>query len=636
MEFLKTDFEQYASEIRDADPQHRPEVSEKAETRMEDEALSYFRGRISAFNNFRTEQNALALVKALRLVKGIAEDFQNLSGCEELTEKYTDAIADYISEKIWNIWNAQINHAYECEFKGDYPSNEEWETYMAGSGFCQVIIEDCIRLTGDRASAQNITRYEHLTRLHDLCINSCGWIKNMTGSNVNRTQTFARSWHPDKKLDDHEIKIRQQRIDSYNKKMSEMRKKVSRKAIKAEKQKQEAWFREHPEEYRKFLEVQEKQNTENRKHILAGERLLEEGKSKKEAALEFIKGKDFQRARELFDFRTLIGAGQSHTVGITSDGRVLYAGDGLDGRGSPMGVTDVKKWKNIVAVDAGNMSTVALTADGTVRSCGYNMYNQLNLAPFRDIQSFCCGNHTTFGVRKSGRVVSAGDNRQKQRNVQKWFDVASVSAGVYHTIALHWDGTVSAAGAINNGRCDTKAWSDIVMIAAGGAHSVGLKADGTVVACGQNDEGQCNVEGWHDIVSIAAGTMHTIGICADGTVVACGLNDRGQCNVMKFRNVIAAACSNSHTVLLCADGTVVCAGDNHHKQLMTSGWNLFSGTGRSTSEITDKVRKKTVNNINREIRELQDYLDTLGRFSPRRHAVKSRISDLEKKIVAME
>ena len=69
-----------------------------------------------------------------------------------------------------------------------------------------------------------------------------------------------------------------------------------------------------------------------------------------------------------------IAAGDHHTVGLTSDGHVLYAGKPNDKLVDPDGY--VKDWDNIVAIDAGRDYTLALTGDGEILSFGDNKQGQ--------------------------------------------------------------------------------------------------------------------------------------------------------------------------------------------------------------------------------------------------------------------
>lgn len=69
-----------------------------------------------------------------------------------------------------------------------------------------------------------------------------------------------------------------------------------------------------------------------------------------------------------------IAAGDYHTVGLTDNGRVLYAGAPDDNNVDQNGY--VKGWNNIVAVSAGKDYTLGLTSDGDVLSFGAIKQNQ--------------------------------------------------------------------------------------------------------------------------------------------------------------------------------------------------------------------------------------------------------------------
>ena len=250
------------------------------------------------------------------------------------------------------------------------------------------------------------------------------------------------------------------------------------------------------------------------------------------AAIAFGQAGDYRDAKQqsmdlwnTFAVRETVGAGNSHTVGLKSDGTVVAVGYNYG---------DVSGWADIVAISAGNSHTVGLKSDGT--------------------------------------VVAVGNNRDGQCDVSGWKNIVAISAGEYHTVGLKSDGTVVAVGYNYNGRCDVSGWADIVAISAGNSHTVGLEADGTVVAVGYNMFGQCEVNGWENIVAISAGDYHTVGLKSDGTVVVVGDNDDGRCDVSGWADIVAIRAGYYHTVGLKSDGTVVAVGNNKYGQCDVSGW----------------------------------------------------------------
>ena len=67
------------------------------------------------------------------------------------------------------------------------------------------------------------------------------------------------------------------------------------------------------------------------------------------------------------------------------------------------------KFKNIVAISAGNYHTVALKSDGTVVAVGLNFSSQCNVDDWFDVVAITADSHTV-GLKSNGTVVAVGDN----------------------------------------------------------------------------------------------------------------------------------------------------------------------------------------------------------------------------------
>jgi len=217
-----------------------------------------------------------------------------------------------------------------------------------------------------------------------------------------------------------------------------------------------------------------------------------------------------------FGVNPMVAAGDSHTVGLKSDGTVVAVGDETFGR------CNVDGWTGIVQVAAGGYHTVGVKSDGTVVAVGRETAGQLNVGGWTDIVQVAAGESHTLGLKSDGSVVTAGDNSYLQRNISWTTGIVQVAAGRWHTVGLKSDGTVLAMGYNDFHQCDVGGWTGITQVAGGGYHTVGLKSDGTVVAVGRSSAGQLDVDDWTDIVQVAAGDFHTVGLKADGTVVAVG------------------------------------------------------------------------------------------------------------------
>ena len=264
--------------------------------------------------------------------------------------------------------------------------------------------------------------------------------------------------------------------------------------------------------------------------------------------------------------KTSISAGDSHTLGLKSDGTPIAVGF------NDYGQCDVFHWKDIVSISAGRYHTVGLKSDGTVVAAGFNQNGQCDVSGWEKILSISSGSLHTLGLRRNGTVIAIGNNGYEQCNVSEWKNMVAISAGRFHSVGLKNDGKVVAVGRNEYGQCNVSEWNNIIAISAGNLNTVGLKSDGTVVAVGDSSWDQCDVSDWTDIVAISASDYHTVGLKSDGTVIAVGRNEDGQCNVSKWKNIVAITAGDYYTVGLKSDGTVIAVGRNQYGKCNVSDW----------------------------------------------------------------
>lgn len=265
-------------------------------------------------------------------------------------------------------------------------------------------------------------------------------------------------------------------------------------------------------------------------------------------------------------FRETISAGNSHTVGIKSDGKVVSVGNNNNGQ------CKVSGWTDIVAISAGSNHTVGLRSNGTVVAMGSNSNGQCAVSDWDNIAAVSAGNDFTVGLRSDGTVTAVGNNSYGQCNVFDWTDIIAISAGNMHTVGLRSDGTVIATGNNDSGQCMVSGWSDIVAVSSGKMHTVGLCSDGTVRTAGLNTFDCCEVYRWTDIIAVSAGDTHTVGLRSNGTVVATGRNVEGQCEVSNWSNIVAVSAGRAHSVGLRSDGSVVAVGYGSSGRCDVSDW----------------------------------------------------------------
>lgn len=205
---------------------------------------------------------------------------------------------------------------------------------------------------------------------------------------------------------------------------------------------------------------------------------------------------------------TKVVAGGSHNLALAEDGSVWswgrddhgqlgdrgddtrpgrrvveYRGQSFSCRTTPARITGLPGVRDIAA---GGGHSLALLADGTVLSWGYDDRGQLGDGGYAD--------------------------RSFPSLVQNLVGVRALAAGYHHTIAVLADGTVRACGLNDGGQCgdgttihrsvcvvvsDLRQVTGIAANGGGtdvlpgnGGHNLALRADGTVVAWGWNDFGQ--------------------------------------------------------------------------------------------------------------------------------------------------
>ncbi|MFE1547919.1 hypothetical protein [Streptomyces sp. NPDC058718] len=260
--------------------------------------------------------------------------------------------------------------------------------------------------------------------------------------------------------------------------------------------------------------------------------------------------------------------------------------------------------KGVVSVAAGAVHSLALLTDGTVVAWGNNAYGQLgegsavnhqtspvrvcavgSVAPctsyLTNVTSIAAGYQHSLAVRADGGVRSWGINDDGQLgdgtlisriapvNVAGLSDVVSVAGGVFHSVAARSDGSVRAWGtgvqlgdgvgaqqtspvpvcAVAQPAPCAAFLSGVKSVAAGAYHTLAARGDGTAVAWGNNFYGQLGIG--HNLdrsfpiqvcapggcagvltgvtgVAGGSGSLHSLALRSDGSVRAWGRNDVGQ------------------------------------------------------------------------------------------------------------
>lgn len=274
-------------------------------------------------------------------------------------------------------------------------------------------------------------------------------------------------------------------------------------------------------------------------------------------------------------------AGREHVVALRADGTVVTWGSNQMGqlgigttggmRTSPVPVPGLS---DVTMVSTGHYHALALRADGSVWTWGYNFAGQLGdgttttrnrpvrVTGTRTYQYVAAGRDMSYAVATDGSLWAWGLNgdgqlgdgtttdRSTPVRVGTLTGVVQVAGGRDHGVALRGDGSVWAWGWNAYGQVGDGTLTDRVtpvqvttgatMVAAGAHHSYALRADGRVLAWGRNYRNELGdgtttqrtrpvtVLGVQGAVSIGSGRDHGLAVLADGSVRAWGINTSGQ------------------------------------------------------------------------------------------------------------
>lgn len=290
-----------------------------------------------------------------------------------------------------------------------------------------------------------------------------------------------------------------------------------------------------------------------------------------------------------------VHTGREHTVALRPDGTVVTWGSnqmgqlgiGVTGGTRPAPVA-VPGLSDITMVSTGHYHSLALRADGSVWTWGYNHAGQL-------------GDGTTTTRNSPVRVPGT-----------RTYTV--VAAGRDMSYAVATDGTVWAWGLNGDGQLGDGTTtnrvtpvrvggpgglSGVTALAGGRDHGLALRSDGSVWAWGWNAYGQLGdgtltdrtapVQVTGDATAVAAGAHHSYALRADGRVLAWGRNYRNELGdgtttqrtrpvtVLGVTGAVAIGSGRDHGLAALADGTVRAWGHNSSGQL---------GDGTTTSRST--------------------------------------------------
>jgi alpha-tubulin suppressor-like RCC1 family protein len=333
-----------------------------------------------------------------------------------------------------------------------------------------------------------------------------------------------------------------------------------------------------------------------------------------------------------------VSAGSSslsaHTLAIKDDGslwswgRGLYGQLGRSGGAFPPAIAnDSITWTNIYA---GEFSSFAIDAEGSVWSCGLNdnfqlghgdLLNRTSFVKLRQLSAtsvLSTRHRSTVNNNIGGIVISLGADGKVQRwgktpdarnykiSDESWKSIATgdgYALGIKSNRSL-WSWGINQNGAMGIGSdgltgtlTQRRKWwfqnvdeSEWLSVSANYDHSLGIKSDGTLWSWGANYYGQLGLNDTTDRFEptlvdsskwrmISVGTYHSIGIKTDGTLWAWGGNYQGQLGLSSSITearvptrigtslYVFVSCGNYHTLAIRSDGRLLAWGANSEGQI---------------------------------------------------------------------
>jgi len=353
---------------------------------------------------------------------------------------------------------------------------------------------------------------------------------------------------------------------------------------------------------------------------------------------------NFLVPREFFTQGNLWSWGRNH-LGQLGDNTTVT------GRSSP--VQTVAQGSNWKQVSCGYYHTTSIKTDGTLWSCGYNLYGELGdnttvTGRSSPVQTVAQGNNwktvgggwfQTAGIKTDGTLWiwgentygALGDNSTTNKSspvqtVVRGTNWKLVTGGRWHSAAIKTDGTLWTWGNNVNGQLgdsttvtgrsspvQTIAFgTDWKQVSCGEIFSAAIKTDGTLWTWGDNAYGQLGDNSstlrsspfqilassniWKQVT---VSTYSTAAIKTDGTLWSWGSNTKGQLGDntqtdQSIPNQTIAGGTNWNQVSSSVDGTVAIKNDG---TLWTWGDNTSGQLGDSSNSSTVSARSSPVQTI---------------------------------------
>lgn len=202
-----------------------------------------------------------------------------------------------------------------------------------------------------------------------------------------------------------------------------------------------------------------------------------------------------------------LASGNSHIVGLRSDGTVVAAGD------NSYGQCNVSGWTDVVSIDCGTYFTVGLKADGTVLHTGAAPHGVDKAKNWVGIVQLEAAGERVLGRRIDGSAVALGDQNNEMCQVPTGCDIIDIYLDAERAVYLHSNGKIEIKG--NRLYVEDQTISSLTTVETDGIYLAGLKEDGSMYFEGYN----ADLTNKGQIVAIVDYCLHKLGLRSDGTLV---------------------------------------------------------------------------------------------------------------------
>lgn len=186
------------------------------------------------------------------------------------------------------------------------------------------------------------------------------------------------------------------------------------------------------------------------------------------------------------------------TYGITAAGETVFCGQPVS--------RSVSQWRNILDLAAGENHLVGLTTDGRVLVAGEMLNRSVvsTIESWRSISSIAAAGHATLALRRDGVVVLAGQTDPRRPTTSKWTGIADAALESVYAVGLTYEGNVLLAGECKNdyfdmGRKNAANWTEIIAISCARSGIAALGIDGTLYLAGNIREAARIKAAWEGV-----------------------------------------------------------------------------------------------------------------------------------------